>query len=162
MAVISATPAEGVEPLDVQLDGTGSHSLNGGIAGYHWDLGDGGPGVEGAAATHTYAKPGIYLVKLTVTDALGFESETSRAVTVRFRSEDIFSLDQHRRGRSRAGDGRRGPARRGLSPDVLGGKDIGLPASDGFHFIHRTLSGDAVITARVSPSDWPTNAASGS
>ncbi len=37
---------------------------------YSWDFGDGGSG-SGQSALHAYARPGIYLVKVTATNALG-------------------------------------------------------------------------------------------
>jgi PKD repeat protein len=50
------------------FDGSASSDSDDSISLYQWDFGDGAKG-EGAKPTHSYAKPGIYDVKLTVTDA---------------------------------------------------------------------------------------------
>ncbi|MBN1896033.1 PKD domain-containing protein, partial [bacterium] len=55
---------------EVLLDGTGSIDSDGEILRYTWDTGDGGT-EEGASATHRYASPGVYRVKLTVQDNAG-------------------------------------------------------------------------------------------
>lgn len=47
---------------------------------YQWDLGDGNTSSSSTLFTHTYSAPGIYLVKLTVTDANGHQSVFSRNV----------------------------------------------------------------------------------
>jgi len=54
------------------FDGSVSSDQDGSIIAYNWDFGDGGKG-GGAKPSHVYANPGIYTVKLTVTD----DSETS-------------------------------------------------------------------------------------
>ena len=66
---VSATPASGLAPLAVGLNG----SATGGTApySYSWDFGDGstaGP-ASTAAASHTYSLPGSFTATLTVTDA---------------------------------------------------------------------------------------------
>jgi len=50
------------------FDGSASSDKDDSVALYQWDFGDGGK-AEGAKPTHIYAKPGIYDVKLVVTDA---------------------------------------------------------------------------------------------
>lgn len=51
------------------------------ISAYDWTLGDGATGV-GRRLTHRYARPGTYLVTLTVTDALGAAASAVSEVTV--------------------------------------------------------------------------------
>jgi len=51
----------------VLFDGSGSRDPDGSIRRYAWDFGDGTMG-EGARATHAYAVPGTYEVRLRVTD----------------------------------------------------------------------------------------------
>ncbi len=62
-AKIEASPTEGIAPLTVQFRAPGEfHTV--------WEFGDGTTS-HLAAVQHTFAKPGIYLVKLTVQDAHG-------------------------------------------------------------------------------------------
>ncbi|MBC9713704.1 ThuA domain-containing protein [Streptomyces sp. TRM66268-LWL] len=54
------------------------------IASYHWDFGDNTKptGPEGPTAEHTYARPGAYTARLTVTDDKGDTSTGSVRITV--------------------------------------------------------------------------------
>ncbi len=54
------------------------------IASYHWDFGDNTKpaGEEGASAEHTYARPGPYTARLTVTDDKGDTTTGSVRITV--------------------------------------------------------------------------------
>ena len=54
----------------------------GSIASYEWDFGEPGPTASGSTASHTYASPGSYTVRLTVTDAGGLQSSAVRSITV--------------------------------------------------------------------------------
>ncbi len=51
----------------VTFDGSRSRDLDGAIAAYAWDFGDGAAGA-GARPTHAYSAPGVYTARLTVTD----------------------------------------------------------------------------------------------
>jgi PKD repeat protein len=51
----------------VSFNGTGSSDLDGTIASYSWNFGD-GTTATGATPTHVYGKGGTYTVTLTVTD----------------------------------------------------------------------------------------------
>ena len=51
------------------FDATGSTDADGAPSDFRWDFGDGTTGV-GANPTHTYAAPGVYTAKLTVSDNL--------------------------------------------------------------------------------------------
>jgi len=51
----------------LSFDGTGSRDVDGAIAQYLWDFGDGSTG-EGVAPTHAFERPGTYRVTLTVRD----------------------------------------------------------------------------------------------
>ena len=81
-----ATPAAIRTPGGVNLDATGSSdpeaATGGGIAGYHFDFGDGAV-VDALtpSAGHAYAKPGVYTATVTVTDRQGV-STTSAPVQV--------------------------------------------------------------------------------
>jgi len=72
------------EDTPVTLDGGGS-SDNVGIAEYTWSFEVGGaPTVlHGVAPGHTFDAPGVYTVKLTVSDAAGHSHEDTMALTVR-------------------------------------------------------------------------------
>jgi PKD repeat protein len=63
------------------LDGTGSTDTNGGIATWHWDLGDGAT-ASTPTVMHAYASAGTEMVSLTVTDEAGL-SATSAPWTIR-------------------------------------------------------------------------------
>lgn len=67
--------------LACDFDGTASSDIDGSIATYSWDFGDGN-GSSTATAANTYATSGSYSVTLTVTDNQGASSGTSQAVTV--------------------------------------------------------------------------------
>jgi PKD repeat protein len=66
----------------VVLDGSGSHDVDGPIAGYSWDFGDGTPVGSGVEVTHDYSDHGVYTVTLTVTDDFGEMDTDTCTVTV--------------------------------------------------------------------------------
>ncbi|MEA3514581.1 MAG: PKD domain-containing protein [Nanoarchaeota archaeon] len=65
-ASIIAGPTEGIAPLEVSFNGTGTDS-DGEIVKYFWNFGD-GYGSTQANTTHTYTEAGIYPATLVVTD----------------------------------------------------------------------------------------------
>ena len=77
-AALTATPSAGVAPLAVTLDASGSSDLDGTIASYQFDFGDGsvaGPQPQ-ATAAHTYAI-GSWDATVTVTDNGGATASAS-------------------------------------------------------------------------------------
>ncbi|MGY1746890.1 PKD domain-containing protein [Blastococcus sp. SYSU D00695] len=72
---------QSVTDLAVSVDGTSSRDSDGTVAGYAWDFGDGQSGT-GATASHTYATPGTYTVRLTVTDDDAATARAEQPVTV--------------------------------------------------------------------------------
>ena len=66
---IAADPAGGSAPLTVRFSASG-RDPDGDPIMYVWDFGDGGK-AGGKSATHTYAQPGTYTAKVTVTDSKG-------------------------------------------------------------------------------------------
>ena len=85
---INQTPlADPGGPYDVllgdsaQCDGSASIDIDGTIATYDWDFGDGNFGT-GVSPSHTYAAVGIYDVTLTVTDNDGATDTAATTVTV--------------------------------------------------------------------------------
>lgn len=77
----TATFSETCTDLSCSFSGSGSSDSDGTIVGYAWEFGDGATGA-GAAASHVYAAPGTYEVRLTVTDDDGASSVSARDVTV--------------------------------------------------------------------------------
>ena len=77
-AVIVATPQQGPAPLTVMFNARSSHD-DGTIAEHHWDFDDphDAAPMSGVDVTHTYAYPGIYVVRLIVIDDRG-EMSTER------------------------------------------------------------------------------------
>ncbi|MEX0406579.1 PKD domain-containing protein [Aquibium sp. LZ166] len=67
----------------VPFDGTGSHDPDGNVMAYAWDFGDGGTSAQ-AAPRHAFHDPGIFRVRLTVTDdgSPALSAETVVTVTV--------------------------------------------------------------------------------
>lgn len=80
-AAITATPEQGAAPLDVSFDAKTSSDVDGTIASYAWDFGDGNT-ATGDTATYQYVTPGAYTVTLTVTDNLGAVNSTTTEIVV--------------------------------------------------------------------------------
>ncbi|WP_159433625.1 PKD domain-containing protein [Agrococcus sp. Marseille-P2731] len=70
-----------VTGLLVDVDASASTDVEGPVASYAWDFGDGGS-ATGETASHTYDEAGTYTVSLTVTDAKGLTDTTDREVSV--------------------------------------------------------------------------------
>jgi PKD repeat protein len=81
-AAFSASPLTGPAPLTVAFDGSSSADPDGTIAAYGWLMGDGTPARSGVTTTHTYAVPGVYTPRLTVTDNLGATASAERTISV--------------------------------------------------------------------------------
>ena len=80
-AAISATTTNGVAPLVVPFDGSGSSDADGSIAGYSWNFGDGNF-ASGISTSHTYTNAGTFTAVLTVIDDDGAMDSASVAITV--------------------------------------------------------------------------------
>ena len=77
---IAADPAGGSVPLTVRFSAAG-RDPDGDPIMYVWDFGDGGK-AGGKSATHTYAQPGTYTAKVTVTDSHGATGTATLQVVV--------------------------------------------------------------------------------
>ncbi|MFK7920829.1 MAG: PKD domain-containing protein [Bacteroidia bacterium] len=80
-ASFTASATVGFAPLLVSVDASGSSDLEGAIASYSWDFGD-GAFATGVNADHTYTNAGNYTLTLTVTDADGLSGQSSQLITV--------------------------------------------------------------------------------
>jgi PKD repeat protein len=67
--------------LTCSFDGTDSWDSDGSVISYAWDFGD-GSSETGPLASHTYASPGTYVVRLTVEDEDGAPGTSFRDVSV--------------------------------------------------------------------------------
>lgn len=74
-AAFTGSPLEGTAPLAVQFVDA-SRAGAGVIVDWAWDFGDGAQVSGTASPVHTYAHSGVFTVQLTVTTALGSDSET--------------------------------------------------------------------------------------
>ncbi len=68
--------------LTASFDGSSSSDVDGTIASYSWNFGDGTPAGSGVTPTHTYGLAGTYSVTLTVTDNRGGTGSVTKSVTV--------------------------------------------------------------------------------
>jgi PKD repeat protein len=76
VAVATAAPWSGDVPLPVTFSSAGSTDLDGSLASYAWDFGD-GSGSSDANPTHTYTTGGPFVVTLIVTDNQGAQTTTT-------------------------------------------------------------------------------------
>lgn len=81
-AIFAVSPAVGRAPLEVALDATASFVPAGRSASFAWVLGDGSR-ATGATFTHTYTSPGMYPVKLVLTDNEGQKDSLVQVVEVK-------------------------------------------------------------------------------
>jgi hypothetical protein len=81
LAAPAAVRTPGATTFDASASSDPEAAYGGGIAGYHFDFGD-GTSADSATptVTHTYAKPGTYSATVTVTDAQGLAGAASGAV----------------------------------------------------------------------------------
>ena len=81
IASFTATPPNGVAPLNVQFDANASNDPDGNIVSYDWDLGD-GTTASTVTPSKAYTSDGNYTVTLTVTDNLGATQSSSQVISV--------------------------------------------------------------------------------
>jgi PKD repeat protein len=80
-AVASANMTIGPAPLAVQFTGSASFDIDGTIAAYAWNFGDGNSSAL-ADPPHTYSALGTYVAKLVVTDNGGLKDSTTVTIDV--------------------------------------------------------------------------------
>ncbi|HSQ71527.1 MAG TPA: PKD domain-containing protein, partial [Rubrivivax sp.] len=81
VAAITASSLRGTAPFAVDFSGADSSDADGSIVAHAWTFGDGGS-ATGDTASHTFVKPGNYVVQLRVTDDRGLSATGSITVTV--------------------------------------------------------------------------------
>jgi WD40 repeat protein len=82
---ITLSPTQGLAPLTVTLDATGSTDPDGTITGYRWEVD--GQTLAGIKHAVTFNQPGSYPVKLMVTDNFGLTAEVQQSVQVKENSK---------------------------------------------------------------------------
>jgi hypothetical protein len=91
VAIFSYTPAKGIVPLEVQFDASDSFDPDGSIILYTWRFGDGTEiSTTNPKITHTFERPGEYIVELKVTDSANLSSTYSAAVTALSTQPSLF------------------------------------------------------------------------
>ncbi|HEV3321041.1 MAG TPA: PKD domain-containing protein [Solirubrobacteraceae bacterium] len=77
-------PASGETGHAIAFDGSGSYDIGSAITTYEWNFGDGSPvdTTSGANPTHTYLKPGMYDVSLTVVDTHGKADASTQTLPI--------------------------------------------------------------------------------
>ena len=78
--VATATPTEGLAPLQVQFTGSGSTDPEDDDLSYEWDFGDGTANSTAPDPTHLYTGAGVFTARLTVDD--GFNRFPNTTVTI--------------------------------------------------------------------------------
>jgi len=81
VAVPVAAPESAPSHTQVSFEGTSSFDPDGNLLFWRWDFGD-GTFAYGPTRTYSYARPGTYTVRLTVTDNDGGEGTATLVVTV--------------------------------------------------------------------------------
>ncbi len=83
LARISTNRQSGPAPLTVRFDGGGSSDPEGGNLAYLWSFGDlADTRANGASVEFTYSQPGLYRVRLAVTDESGLTGESQVEINV--------------------------------------------------------------------------------
>jgi cytochrome c len=97
VAQIEASKTVGGAPMSVIFSSEKSYDFDEDKLKYEWSFGDGSPANHTAYPSHTFSKPGIYTVTLTVTDVEGQRSKAKQEIQVGNESPDIaFSLEGNR------------------------------------------------------------------
>jgi hypothetical protein len=81
-AITPPTSAKAGIPASFDADGSTAPYPGATIASYAWSWGDGTAGGSGISSSHTFAKPGVYTVSLSITDSNGLTSTATESVGV--------------------------------------------------------------------------------
>jgi len=83
-ARLAANPVDGISPLTVQFDATGSSYPDGQIVAYEWDFGDGSPKRIGAAqVAYKFDKIGTFTIQVTAKASDGKNDTTQIQINIR-------------------------------------------------------------------------------
>jgi glucose/arabinose dehydrogenase/cytochrome c551/c552 len=75
-AQLSVKPVSGSLPLQVTVSAAGSQDPDGDALSYTWHFGTTDQKTDSSSATHTFDKPGVYPVSVTVSDGKGGEAKS--------------------------------------------------------------------------------------
>ncbi len=83
LAVITGIPScsGGKVGVPIEFNGGYSRASDGHITSYNWNFGD-GTTASGVSVSHTYQKPGRYIITLTVTDNAGATGSATGSVSI--------------------------------------------------------------------------------
>lgn len=82
IAAIRVDKTSGNAPLEVSFDASNSYDPDGHVVSYKWEFGDGSTG-SAKKVDHTYKKPGVYEVTLTVIDDGGSKDSDKLKIRVK-------------------------------------------------------------------------------
>lgn len=92
VALFRAVPRTADAGSAVAFDASASLDPDGNITQYRWSFGDGSSHASnGTAASHSYSRPGVYVVELWVTDELGATESSTMSLAVRLHSDEVRS-----------------------------------------------------------------------
>ncbi len=80
-ASFTASPEQGIAPMDVSFDASGSSDPNGDALTYSWNFGNNQTSTA-ISPTTTYNTPGVYTVSLTVSDGTNTSTAVTKTITV--------------------------------------------------------------------------------
>jgi len=145
-------PRPALDSLTIDVDATRSATPNPPLATYAWDFGDDSAVVieNDPTATHTYAQPGHYVVKLTVTDTASKQGAVARGVDVQLSGCDLAPWTLANIGEPLfpgaaclEGEADARCLRLSAGGRLLSG------TSDQLVYVHQQVAGDVVLTARI-------------
>jgi PKD repeat protein len=142
--------------LQVTVDGSGSVAAGGDVASYSWNFGDATPAESGVNPTHTYASPGTYTIRLTVTNGAGKTATATRSVTAKAPPTSAGALVPLASSRildTRTGQGATGPIQSTGSIAVQVTGQGGVPATGVAAVALNVTVTDATSTGYITA--WP-------
>lgn len=95
-SAVIKTAERGSAGIEKKFDGISSSDPDGDNLSYHWDFGD-GEHSEQAAPVHTYRRPGVYQVSLTVDDGFGLsnsKTKTTRLIIINHPPEPRTAVEK--------------------------------------------------------------------
>jgi PKD repeat protein len=90
IARFSMSPAKSSPQVSIRFDATNSTDPDGRINTFAWDFGD-GTSSSGSVVTHAYSRRGSFMVRLVVTDDVGWTNETWQFANIENRPPSILS-----------------------------------------------------------------------